>query len=249
MHDFRIFGKLPALGGDASQTVNMLKTIIYYLGTWTLQILVKILFRLRVRGRENIPIDTGILLVARHQSYWDIPLIIASLGAKNRIYFIARKKLLKNLFIRPFIRGFAVPISRDNFGREDFRKIINVVESDKIVGIFPEGTTLQTEEIRVGVLRFAERAKREFLPIRFDCQGEYPPNYPFGFPRITARIGKPFDISDLEQGLIGTENRRERYDKMAELLMERVDRTGIQDSKISSNKASASSKENLSTHD
>lgn len=227
----------------------MLKTIIYYLGTWVLQLFLKIIFRLRVQGRENVPGDLGILLVARHISYWDIPLMIGALGPSNRIYFIARDKLLKNVFFYPFVKAYAVPIDRDNFGREDFRKIIDVVESDKIVGIFPEGTTLENAEIRVGVLRFAERAKRQFLPIRLDNEGPYPPKYPFGFPRITARIGKPFGIGDLEDQLSGEESRRERYEKLAELLMERVDQTGTAEAEIQSNASSQFIQEATGPHD
>jgi len=205
----------------------MLKDLIYRAGTWLLTLFLKGLFRLEVRGRENVPSGRGVLLVARHRSYWDIPLLIAALGGRNRIYFVARHTLLKNPFFFPFVKGFAIPINRERFRLEDFRKVLRAIEEDKIVGIFPEGTTLPTAQIRTGVIRFAERTRKLFLPVRLEAQGPYPPRYPFRFPRIRAWIGRPFALAELERDLKGTESRSERYERLGKLLMERIDRVGL----------------------
>ncbi len=203
-----------------------IKNAIYRIGVPLLGLLLRLLFRLRVEGRENVPRGQGVLLVARHRSYWDIPLLLAALGGRNRIHFLARHTLLRNPFFHPFVKYFAIPINRESFGREDFRKVVRALEREQIVGIFPEGTTLPTDQVRIGVIKFAERSGRPFLPVRLDTQGPYPPKYPFGFPRVRALIGKPFSLKELEAGLTGTESRRERYEKLARRLMERVDRVG-----------------------
>jgi len=203
-----------------------IKAVLYRIGIPLLGLLLKLLFRLRVEGRENVPRGQGVLLVARHRSYWDIPLILAALGGRNRIHFLARHTLLRNPFFHPFVKYFAIPINRENFGREDFRKVVRALEREKIVGIFPEGTTLPTDRVRLGVIKFAERSGRPFLPVRLDTQGPYPPKYPFGFPRVRALIGRPFSLQDLEAELTGSESRRERYEKLARRLMERIDRVG-----------------------
>lgn len=203
------------------------KNWIYRGGTGLLTLMLKALFRLRVVGRENVPHGRGVLLVARHRSYWDIPILIAALGGRNRIYFVARHTLLKNPFLYPFVKGFAVPINRENFGREDYRKVLQAIEADRIVGIFPEGTTRPTDQIRMGTIRFAEHTQREFLPVRLEAEGPYPPRYPFGFPRITAWIGRPFTLQELEQDLTGDEMRRQRYEQLAHRLMNRLDQVGL----------------------
>ncbi len=205
-----------------------MKDLIYLIGTWVLTLFLKVLFRLRVIGREHVPPGRGVLLVARHRSYWDIPLIISALGGRNRIYFVARHTLLKNPFFYPFVKGFAIPIHRENFGREDYRKILEAIFSDRLVGIFPEGTTRPTDQIRLGTIRFAEYSQREFLPVRLEANGPYPPRYPFGFPRITAWIGRPFGLQELERDL-PTLSRRERYERLARRLMERIDRVGLEE--------------------
>ena len=203
-----------------------IKSGIYRVGVPLLGLLLKPLFRLRVEGRENVPPGRGVLLVARHRSYWDIPLLLAALGGRNRIHFLARHTLLRNPFFYPFVKYFAIPINRENFGREDFRRVVRALEREKIVGIFPEGTTLPTDRVRIGVIKFAERSGRPFLPVRLETEGPYPPRYPFGFPRVRALIGKPFSLRELEAELTGAESRRERYEKLARALMERVDRVG-----------------------
>lgn len=204
-----------------------IKGVLYRIGVPLLGLLLTLLFRLRVEGRENIPSGKGVLLVARHRSYWDVPLLLAALGGRHRIHFLARHTLLRNVFLYPFVKYFALPINREHFGREDFRRVVRALEREQIVGIFPEGTTLPTDQVRLGVIKFAERSGRPFLPVRLDAQGPYPPKYPFGFPRVRALIGKPFSLQELEAELTGTESRRQRYEKLARRLMERIDRLGV----------------------
>ena len=101
--------------------------------------------------------------------------------------------------------------------------MMEAVKSGKIVGIFPEGTTKSPQTIHSGVIRFAEKGGRDFLPIAIDACGPYPPQYPFRYGQLTARIGRPFGLRDLEFDLNGSEDRHERYNKMSEFLMERID--------------------------
>lgn len=191
---------------------------------------VRVLFRLRVHGRENLPAEGGFLLVARHRSYWDIILVAVAVGGQHRVHFVARHTLLQeNQFLAFFVRLFAITIDRENFRLEDFRKVIQALRERKIVGIFPEGTTRNPQRVHPGVIRFAERTASEIVPVRLEARGPYPPKYPFRWPQITAHIGAPFSLRDLEFDLPPTiADRHERYQKLADLLMERVDRTGDQ---------------------
>ncbi len=191
-------------------------------------IAVRILFRFRVRGRENIP-HGGFLLVARHRSYWDIPLVAIALGGRHRIHFVARKTLLhENKFLAFFVRLFAITIDREHFQVEDMRKVLEAIKSGKIVGIFPEGTTQRPQRAHPGVIRFAERTGSEFVAVRLEARGPYPPKYPFRWPQITAYISAPFSLRDLEFDLGEISDRHERYQRLADLLMERIDRVGLE---------------------
>ncbi len=209
------------------------KGLLYRFLAMLVGIVVRLFFRLRVQGRENIPVQGGFLLVARHRSYWDIPLVAVALGGHHRIHFVARKTLLdEHKFLAFFVRLFAITIDREHFRLEDLRKVLDAIKSGKIVGIFPEGTTQQPRRIHPGVVRFAERTGSELVAVRLAARGPYPPKYPFQWPQITAHISAPFSLRDLEFDLTGTEGRHERYQKLADLLMERVDRTGLERSPV-----------------
>lgn len=204
--------------------VEIAKQLAYWFCALVLTGVVKILFRVQFVGRENIPLH-GAIVIARHASYWDIPLAAAALHWFRRLTFVARRTLKDdNFLLKPFIAGFAIPVDRDKFRMSDFKKVMEAIEQNKLVMIFPEGTIRHTGQVFPGVLRFAERSGREFLPVRFKVRsGQYPPRYPFGFPALTMIVGRPFSLRDLEFDLTGNETKTERYDRLSNLLMERID--------------------------
>ncbi|RLE30564.1 hypothetical protein DRJ54_02430 [Candidatus Acetothermia bacterium] len=179
------------------------------------------LFRLRVRGWRNLR-GTGIL-VARHRSYWDIPVLCVAAGPWNRIGFLARRGLLKNPIFAPLVWGFATVIDRDAFGLKDFRKALRAAKRNRLIGIFPEGTTRPGAKPKPGAIRFAELLDRPLIPANLVPRGPYPPNYPLGFPRMEVRFGPPVSVGELAQGLPPDLPRGERYRLLTERLMERID--------------------------
>ncbi len=207
--------------------VELWKDGFYKFGTVVLFLLSKVLFRLRVYGRENIPESGNFIIVARHRSWWDIPLIVVALGPRYRIHFVARRTLNEEhpFLLRPFVNGYAIPIDREHFRKGDFVKVLAALEQGKIVGIFPEGTTKQGAPVRSGVVRFAKRAGRDFLPVKIKAMGPYPPKF-LEWPKLDIFIGKPLGLRDLEFDLDGSEGRHEREDKLSQLLMQRVDGLG-----------------------
>lgn len=195
---------------------------VYALVVFLLHLLARMLFRLRVTGRDMLTKDTGYIVVARHRSYWDIPLLAVALGIKNRIHFIARKGLLKNPIFNPLIKLYATAIDRDNFTRADFRRVLEAVRRERLVGIFPEGTTRKSVDAKAGAIRFAQLSGKKLLPVNIRAEGPYPPRYPFSFPRITISIGQPVSVTELEEGSEDTP-RYERTQRMSQRLMELVD--------------------------
>jgi 1-acyl-sn-glycerol-3-phosphate acyltransferase len=191
-----------------------------------LWLVAKILFRLRVFGRGNLPQD-GAILIARHRSYWDVPLLAVAVGGRRKIHFLARKSLIKeNPLIGLFVKWYAIPIDRENFRRSDYRNVLAAIRSEKLVGIFPEGTTKAVDLPRIGVARFAERTGQKILPVNIITHGPYPPRYPFRFPRVEVRIGRPFKIDELTAKLPPDLGKSERYERLGLMLMERIDGVG-----------------------
>ncbi|MCR4403818.1 MAG: 1-acyl-sn-glycerol-3-phosphate acyltransferase [Candidatus Acetothermia bacterium] len=182
----------------------------------------KLLFRLRVEGREKIP-DDGAILIARHRSYWDIPIIAVACGARRRISFVARRSLIReNPLIGIFVLLYAIPIDRENFRPTDYRRVLQAISAGQLVGIFPEGTTKGAAP-KIGVVRFAEKTGQKLLPVKIVTHGPYPPRYPFGFPRAEIYIGRPFRLQELAEELPPGLDRREREARLTLMMMERID--------------------------
>jgi len=199
-----------------------LKDALYRLAVVVSRVLVTVFFRLRIRGRDNVSPDESYVAVARHRSYWDILVVAAALGVRNRIHFIARKGLMKAVpFVQPIIRAYSTVIDRENFGLGDFRKMLDAVRRERLVFIFPEGTTRRRVDAKGGAVYFASAAGKRILPINIQAVGPYPPKYPFRFPRITVSIGKPIDPSELE--VEADAKRSDKLRDMSEALMARVD--------------------------
>ncbi len=184
----------------------------------------KILFRTRIVGRENIP-PNGAIVVARHRSFWDIPLVAVAIHWNRQVTFVARQTLNDDHpILRPVLAGFSITVNRENFSLSDFKLVMKAIRANKLVAIFPEGTIQQTEKVFPGVIRFAEQTGKNFLPIRFKIRkGQYGPKYPFGFPALTLVVGRPFSVRDLAFDLTGQESKQERYLQLSELLMRRID--------------------------
>lgn len=194
---------------------------LYALIVFLLHLLARVLFRLRVTGRNMLNRGTGYIIVARHRSYWDIPLLAVALGMRNRIHFIARKGLLKNPLFHLLIKLYATAIDRDHFSRADFRRLLDAVQRERLIGIFPEGTTKAGADAKAGAIHFARLSGKELVPVNIKAEGPYPPRYPFRFPRVTISIGRPVPVTALDDGT-GT-GRVERERRMSQRLMELID--------------------------
>ena len=200
-----------------------LKGSLYALLIFLLSLVAKVLFHLRVKGREMIDQEGAYIAIARHRSYWDIPFLAVTFGWRHRIHFIARKGLLRNPLFNPLIKLYATTIDREHFNKVDFRRMLQSIKRERLIGIFPEGTTRQQVDAKAGAIRFARLSGKELLPVNIQARGPYPPRYPFHFPRIAISIGRPFTVSQLENETMVTDNRAEHYRLLSEQLMERVD--------------------------
>lgn len=198
---------------------------VYWLAVALLWALVKVLFRLRVHGRDMIRRSGGYIAVARHRSYWDAPILAVAVGWPNRIHFVARKGLGRRFpMIAPLLRLFATVIDRDRFRLADYRRLRTAVQRERLVGIFPEGTTRQQVDPKAGAVHFARISGKPLLPISIRPQGHYPPKYPVRFPQVTVTIGEPITVEELEiaassSAASGAETER----TLSARLMERVD--------------------------
>jgi 1-acyl-sn-glycerol-3-phosphate acyltransferase len=112
-----------------------------------LYILLKLLFGLRVFGRENLEIAGNFLFASNHISYADPPVVGSSFN--REVWFLAKKELFNNRFFGWLIRKYhAVPIDRNSFDRKAIRTIVKLLKSGHSVLMFPEGTRSRDGSIK-----------------------------------------------------------------------------------------------------
>ncbi|MCL2216914.1 MAG: 1-acyl-sn-glycerol-3-phosphate acyltransferase [Defluviitaleaceae bacterium] len=161
-------------------------------------ILVKILFRFKVTGMENIPKTGAFLLCANHLSLLD-PIVLA-VFMKRQPRFMAKKELFK---FRPFgslLRALgAFPVDRKAADMTAFRTAMSVLKSGDGLLIFSQGTRMKEfENAKGGVALFALKSGAQIVPA--GIRGDYRL-----FSRMHIHVGKPICMEEHQGKKIKTE--------------------------------------------
>lgn len=131
----------------------------------------RLLYRIRVRGRENWPREGGAVLVANHSSWIDGVLML--IIAPRRTRMIAWSGNFNNAFMRWLARFADVILisggpSSIRHGLETARE---AVREGQVVGIFPEGGITRTGQIqsfKAGIMKVIDGTDVPVIPIYVD---------------------------------------------------------------------------------
>lgn len=193
-------------------------------------LLVSLLFRLKIKGKQNIPEETrNLLIVSTHTSYWDPPLIGLAMGLFREVHFIARAGLLKNPIFLILVKAYSTVINRDDFKKKDLIKMLRAFQSDDLLCIFPEGTTREGVSPKSGTVRLAEKTDRKFLPVKITLSRS-PTQAPFLFAPVEVIIGKSLTFSELREIQSAKSSTNERgksvdeidYNELSKTLMRHI---------------------------
>jgi len=157
--------------------------------------------RWRVKGKENIPTQGPLIVVANHLSLADPPLLSASIP--RRIVFMAKQESFSHPIEGPLVRGFrAFPVRRQGLDREALQRAKQVLEEGLALGMFPEGTrssTAQMQPCLAGASLLALRSGVPILPV--GIAGTEKLSSITGLlrrPVIIVNIGEPFNPPHLD---------------------------------------------------
>lgn len=175
-------------------------------------VLVKLIYRVKINGIENLKDDQPIIISANHIHIFD-PVILATL-TKRQIFFLSKKELFeKKLFAKFFGKLGVIPIDRDNTDIKAIKSCFRVIRAGNILGIFPEGTRVKTVDInnmKKGVALIALKNKVNILPIHIE--GTYRI-----FSKITVDIYPMIEINNFENM-----EDSEAIDKLTEELFNQI---------------------------
>ena len=159
----------------------------------------KLIYRIEVNGKENIPKDNKYLVCPNHLSTLDPPMLAAVLP--RNIAFMAKKELFNIPFLRWWIDWLgAFAVDRENLSPSTVKTVEAIYQSKWVLGIFPQGTRGIPGEIRgvtKGFAGLARLTKCNILPVGIIGSNEAK-WLPFS-GKIIINVGKiiPYD-RDLE---------------------------------------------------
>jgi 1-acyl-sn-glycerol-3-phosphate acyltransferase len=179
------------------------------------------LFRLRARGRENIPTDGGFVLACNHVSSFDPWPLGLPLWPKRFLRFMAKSELYWFPLTFVLNGAGAFPVRRGQADAEAIETAVQLARAGNIVAMFPEGTR-RTKGL---VKRFEARPRTGAARIALEAGVPLVPAAVRGtdhlrrFAPIGVVYGAPVDIDDLR----GAADLREAAQVATDRLMARIE--------------------------
>ena len=156
----------------------------------------KLVYRLKVEGLENVPKDNAYIVCPNHLSTLDPPLVAAVLP--RRVSFMAKKELFDIRFLRWWIDWLgAFAVNRESLSPSTIKTVMNIKKSKWVFGIFPQGTRGEVgviENISKGFAGLAKITKCAVLPVGLIGTNEVK-RIPFS-GQIIVKIVKPIPYRD-----------------------------------------------------
>lgn len=165
--------------------------IFYNIAKGLLYGLFKLVYRVKIEGRENIPQGGAFVVCANHISNLDPPIL--GVCMPFQLTYMAKEELFKNKFFGKLISSLgAFPIQRGNGDIGALRSAIRILKDGRKMVIFPEGGRSDGTHLRIGkpgAALIAVKAEVGILPV--GIVGNYKP-----FRKMKIRIGKIISLDE-----------------------------------------------------
>lgn len=134
----------------------------------------KLLYRITYIGKQNVPKKGKLIVAANHISGWD-PVFVGSAMVRV-IHAMAKEELFKDWFVKAVITGLnAFPVSRGSGDRRAFEYALELLNRDKVLGIFPEGTRskdYKPGKAKSGIALIAAATGADIVPVAIYSAGK-----------------------------------------------------------------------------
>jgi 1-acyl-sn-glycerol-3-phosphate acyltransferase len=112
---------------------------MYVFVRFLLLVALRVVWRYRAVGVENVPLDGPLIVACNHVSYFDPPAL--GCAFPRPIHYMAKQYLFTIPLFGPLIRQiYAFPVDRKRGEIGAIRRSVEVLRTGAAVGIFPEGT-------------------------------------------------------------------------------------------------------------
>jgi len=183
---------------------------VHHVAHWWGKMIVAVIpmWRITMKGQENIEPNKPYVVVANHQSLLDILVVLAALPIHFK--FLAKQELFRiPMFGWHMKLAGYIPLVRSN--RESGRAAVGLAEDWLKKGVsvlfFPEGTRSldgNIKEFKVGAFRIARNLGVDILPVVLDGTGQALPKKSWRLMKksnFSLQIEKPISAKELKGDL------------------------------------------------
>lgn len=177
-------------------------------------ILFRIVYRLKVIGRENIPKTGPVVIACNHVSLLDPPMV--GTASSRPVHFMAKSELFVPI-LGPLYKSLgAFPVHRGAGDAHAIRTALTILKHREVLGIFPEGTRSKDGRLgkaQPGALAIALKGRAAVVPTCI--LGSDLKRRSSFWPKVTVVFGKPMELED-EKGT------KLEVEELSEKLMEEI---------------------------
>ncbi len=188
-----------------------------------LRVIYRLLLRWTVTGREHVPAEGALIVVANHVNFADPVLLM--LAFPRRVTYMAKKELfrypvlctlLRDAGMFPVARGGALEQKRDIMRRAEA-----LLNQGNVVALFPEGKRSPSGillEGKPGAAILALHTGAPLVPVAIEGAHQIKGHWWWlRRPRVTVTIGPPFHLTAPEGRLARSESVRLTRDLMCRI--------------------------------
>ena len=156
-----------------------------------IKFLVKVFICPKYIGLDNIPKEGRIILAGNHTSILDCLILIAA--TKRSVHFLAKSELWKGPKKILFSHMGLIPVNRKIKDRKSLELAEECLNSELLIGIFPEGTIKKGKDLlpfKIGAVKMAKDTDTKIIP--FAIKGKYR----LFSKNLYVSFGKEFVVKD-----------------------------------------------------
>lgn len=170
------------------------KNLIYSILKPIYTVLLKIIFKPKVIGKENIPKDGSLIFVGNHKHAVDPTMVMMS--TDRIVHYMAKEELFKGIHGLIFKKIGLIKVYRGKSNPKAVIEAERILNNGGTVGIFPEGTRNKTNsellKFRHGAVAIAKKTGTKIQPFAIRNK------YKIFRKSVEIEFGKTIDISKME---------------------------------------------------
>jgi 1-acyl-sn-glycerol-3-phosphate acyltransferase len=213
--------------------VDTRKTLGYRAFRGTLRVVWVLMFRPRVIGADNIPLEGRVIIAPLHRSNIDFAFVLFL--SRRKAFFMAKDSLFSVPVLGRLVSAMgAFPVKRGSADREAMTISQGILEADEALVLFPEGTRQSGDAVtnlHNGAMFLATRTGSPVVPVGI-AQSERAMPVGAKFPRpvrVTLVVGQAIHVP-----LTSERTSRHGLDELTETLRSRLEQCYAEARKLSS---------------